>query len=420
MAINLLDKYTVSKEEQELAEGAAITADESAQLAEDHATLRQEQETLVQDITNQSDDLATAQTAVDQLQEQNEAITEVAESGEMTPAAAAGFELARRAAVAPLGLDETTQTQVVDEAGLESMVVNQGVLALEQNQQIIVALEGAIGDIISSLKNKFSGFVETIAESIRVNPKRIAEARAILKNVSEDEFKAKLASIPKDAAIRKFIDEGKFISIQEVCDKISALYHANEELAESFLETSKKKRTAATILTFFFVQFLFVPTIVYRCFTDPKTNVDGAVLTQYEKWVKTYSKLLDNLTIGTITYRVSVQDKYAVKFDRSENKKYLGSVSDSASNFNKALNIGTFNAIQQEVLKDYDRSQKLKLDDLSADVDNAEITPEARKIGQKVISALRENVKIIVHLYNDAEDLIEAYTNFALSFKKDN
>ena len=191
MAINLLNKYTVSKEEQVLEEAAEITADESAQLAEDHATLREEQDNLVQDVESTSDDIETAQTAVDQLQEQNEAITEVAESGEMTSAAAAGFELARKATLSPLGLDEETQAQAVDEAGLESMVNNKGVVALEQNQQIIVALEGAIGDAFASFKKKAGEFLFRVGKMLSVLDKRYKEAYKVLKETSDEEFKSR-------------------------------------------------------------------------------------------------------------------------------------------------------------------------------------------------------------------------------------
>ena len=392
MAINLLNKYTVSKEEQVLEEAAKITADESAQLAEDHATLREEQDNLVQDVENTSDDIETAQTAVDQLQEQNEAITEVAESGEMTPAAAAGFELARRATLAPLGLDEETQTQAVDEAGLESMVNNKGVVALEQNQQIIVALEGAIGDAFANFKKKAGEFLFRVGKMLSVLDKRYKEAYKVLKETSDEEFNAKVEKLSNTSGLRNYLDNGRLVEIKTLTKAFDGFFNDSSELMVLFERTYTE----------------------YAKASDGLAKID-------EKFVGDVNQILDRLVknstdihFGNVHYNLTKTEN-GLKVERKQTAKYTGQVSFTRQNLMDALNTGSvFESIYKAIknfFNDYEKSLKL----VEANTDNKTTFGY-----QPTLNSLRVIGKTLVQAYNDLEAMREDYINFAMSFKKDN
>nr|DAN24789.1 MAG TPA: hypothetical protein [Caudoviricetes sp.] len=401
MAINLLNKYTVSKEEQVLEEAAEITADESAQLAEDHATLREEQEALVQDVENTSDDIETAQTAVDQLQEQNEAITEVAESGEMTPAAAAGFELARRATLTPLGLDEETQTQAVDEAGLESMVNNKGVVALEQNQQIIVALEGAISDAFANFKKKAGAFLFRVGKMLSILNKRYKEAYKVLKETSDEEFNAKVEKLSNTSGLRNYLDNGKLVEIKPLTQAF-----------DTFLDESSN-----LVLLFERVYTEYV-----RASNDEKVAVNHSKLAQIdEQFIGDVSKILDRLVkhsadvqFGNIHYNFTKTEN-GLKAERKQGAKYAGPASFTRQNLLDALNMGALFENSYKFIKSFFDEYEKSLNLVETNTDN-----KAAFGYQPTLNSLRVIGKTVIQVYNDLEAMREDYINFAMSFKKDN
>jgi hypothetical protein len=401
MAINLLDKYTVSKEEQVLEEAAEITADESAQLAEDHATLREEQEALVQDVENTSDDIETAQTAVDQLQEQNEAITEVAESGEMTPAAAAGFELARRATLAPLGLDEETQTQAVDEAGLESMVNNKGVVALEQNQQIIVALEGAISDAFANFKKKAGAFLFRVGKMLSILNKRYKEAYKVLKETSDEEFNAKVEKLSNTSGLRNYLDNGKLVEIKPLTQAFDAFLDESSNLV---------------------LLFERVYTEYVRASNGEKVAVNHSKLAQIdEQFIGDVSKILDRLVkhsadvqFGNIHYNFTKTEN-GLKAERKQGAKYAGPASFTRQNLLDALNMGALFENSYKFIKSFFDEYEKSLNLVETNTDN-----KAAFGYQPTLNSLRVIGKTVIQVYNDLEAMREDYINFAMSFKKDN
>lgn len=401
MAINLLNKYTVSKEEQVLEEAAEITADESAQLAEDHATLREEQDALVQDVESTSDDIETAQTAVDQLQEQNEAITEVAESGEMTPAAAAGFELARRATLAPLGLDEETQTQAVDEAGLESMVNNKGVVALEQNQQIIVALEGAISDAFANFKKKAGAFLFRVGKMLSILNKRYKEAYKVLKETSDEEFNAKVEKLSNTSGLRNYLDNGKLVEIKPLTQAFDAFLDESSNLV---------------------LLFERVYTEYVRASNGEKVAVNHSKLAQIdEQFIGDVSKILDNLVkhstdvqFGNIHYNFTKTEN-GLKAERKQGAKYAGPASFTRQNLLDALNMGALFENSYKFIKSFFDEYEKSLNLVETNTDN-----KAAFGYQPTLNSLRVIGKTVIQVYNDLEAMREDYINFALSFKKDN
>nr|DAX21003.1 MAG TPA: hypothetical protein [Caudoviricetes sp.] len=401
MAINLLNKYTVSKEEQVLEEAAEITADESAQLAEDHATLREEQDTLAQDVETTSDDIETAQTAVDQLQEQNETITEVAESGEMTPAAAAGFELARRATLAPLGLDEETQTQAVDEAGLESMVNNKGVVALEQNQQIIVALEGAISDAFANFKKKAGAFLFRVGKMLSILNKRYKEAYKVLKETSDEEFNAKVEKLSNTSGLRNYLDNGKLVEIKPLTQAFDAFLDESSNLV---------------------LLFERVYTEYVRASNGEKVAVNHSKLAQIdEQFIGDVSKILDRLVkhsadvqFGNIHYNFTKTEN-GLKAERKQGAKYAGPASFTRQNLLDALNMGALFENSYKFIKSFFDEYEKSLNLVETNTDN-----KAAFGYQPTLNSLRVIGKTVIQVYNDLEAMREDYINFALSFKKDN
>lgn len=401
MAINLLNKYTVSKEEQVLEEAAEITADESAQLAEDHATLREEQDNLVQDVESTSNDIETAQTAVDQLEEQNEVITEVAESGEMTPAAAAGFELARRATLAPLGLDAETQAQAVDEAGLESMVANKGIVALEQNQRIIVALEGVISDALASFKKKAAEFLSTVAALLSVSDKRYKEAFKVLTETSDEEFNAKLEDLSSTTTLRNYLDNGNLVDTKPLIAAFDEFFKEGASLTALFESTYNESLAAAK---------------------DEDAEAKQSKVAEIdEKFVGEVNNILDRLVknstdihFGNIHYFLTKTEN-GLEVERKQTTKYTGQVSFTRQNLLDALDMGSMFENLYKSSKEFFDGYEKSLDLVEADKDD-----EAAFDYQSTLNSLRVVGQTIIQAYNDLEALREDYIDFALSFKKDN
>ena len=94
-----------------------------------------------------------------ELENQNDTVREILEQdGEITPATAAVLEVARRTAAAGLGLDpDTDGKDLVDVAGLESLVATKSVVALEE-------AEKASKSLWEKIKALWNAFVAKVGE----------------------------------------------------------------------------------------------------------------------------------------------------------------------------------------------------------------------------------------------------------------
>lgn len=146
----LKQAYTL---EQEVVEDVIEpTGEEFAEVDAETETTRQEAEAM-------GEELDRAVAVHKELENQNDTVREILEQdGEITPATAAVLEVARRTAAAGLGLDpDTDGKDLVDTAGLESLVATKSVVALEE-------AEKASKSLWEKIKALWNAFIAKVSE----------------------------------------------------------------------------------------------------------------------------------------------------------------------------------------------------------------------------------------------------------------
>lgn len=397
---SLLDKYTLSLEEQILAEAAEITPEESEQLAEDHATLREDQEQLTADIVETADDINTAETAVDNLEQQNEIIEAAVASGQMNGAVAAQSEVARRLAVAPLGLDTETTETVVDSEALESMAFG-GALALEQNQQVIVALEGAISDVFKIFLSKINEVITRIEKATNIIAKRYKEAYAVVKSVSDEEFAAKVEKLTAKSDIAKYLDNGKPVDLEKVI-KSTQPYHGYVYEVEKALKKQFK------YINEFSIGGMAINAV--NALLREK-GVTKYVHDRVQEENKAFANKLASVSFGAITYKSTMKDG-AINFSRDVSKEH-SSPSFTRKEFLDAINVGLIQNWNKSIIHDTLTQVSKIVEEMVATTD----TYGTQMFGD-FITSLRSLATSVAQMANDVEAMASTYVNFALSFKK--
>lgn len=189
MSTTYLSKFLSIESEDVLAEAAEDVTDvEAVEAAEEAESARQEAEAI-------GDEIVRAGEVTEQLETQNEAITNIVEqTGGLSEEAATGFDLARRATVAGLGLDpdEGVGAEVVDQAGLESMVVNRGLVSLEANQQAQSGIWATIKKLWNKFVEKCKAAFKWFIRLFSFVDKKYKQALFAVKDMSEEEYKAKM------------------------------------------------------------------------------------------------------------------------------------------------------------------------------------------------------------------------------------
>lgn len=181
--------------EQEVldAENQIQSEDEAVEVAGEVEAARQEAEAMGSEIQRSS-------AVLNEVDNQNQAIRAIVEkNGELTPEAAAGFEVARRTAVAGLGLDPESEAAqgVVDEAGLESMVLGRGVLALEEAEKTSENLWTKIKKIWEAFVARCKEFWRWLMKLTNFVDKRYKEAYNKVRAMSDEEFNTKVEALKK-------------------------------------------------------------------------------------------------------------------------------------------------------------------------------------------------------------------------------
>lgn len=189
MSTTYLSKFLSIESEDVLAEPAEDVTDvEAVEAAEQAEEARQEAEAI-------GDEIVRSGEVTEQLETQNEAITNIVEqTGGLTEEAATGFDLARRATVAGLGLDpdEGVGKEVVDQAGLESMVINRGMLSLEANQQAQSGIWATIKKLWQKFVEKCKAAFKWFIRLFSFVDKKYKQALFAVKDMSEEDYKAKM------------------------------------------------------------------------------------------------------------------------------------------------------------------------------------------------------------------------------------
>lgn len=145
-------KQAYALEQEVLEEVVEPTGEEFVEVDAETETTRQEAEAM-------GEELDRAVAVHKELENQNDTVREILEQdGEITPATAAVLEVARRTAAAGLGLDPDQEgKELVDVAGLESLVATKSVVALEE-------AEKASKSLWEKIKALWNAFVAKVGE----------------------------------------------------------------------------------------------------------------------------------------------------------------------------------------------------------------------------------------------------------------
>ena len=143
-------KQAYALEQDVVEEVVEPTGEELVEVDAETETTRQEAEAM-------GEELDRAVAVHNELENQNDTVREILkQDGEVTPATAAVLEVARRTAAAGLGLDPDEEgKELVDAAGLESLVATKSVVALEEAEKASKSL----WEKIKALWNAFIGKV---------------------------------------------------------------------------------------------------------------------------------------------------------------------------------------------------------------------------------------------------------------------
>ena len=146
-------KQAYALEQEVLEEVVEPTGEKLAEVDAETETARQEAEAM-------GEELDRAVAVHKELENQNDTVREILEQdGEITPATAAVLEVARRTAAAGLGLDPDQEgKELVDAAGLESLVATKSVVALEEAEKASKSLWEKIKALWNAFLAKMSEF----------------------------------------------------------------------------------------------------------------------------------------------------------------------------------------------------------------------------------------------------------------------
>lgn len=208
-------------------EDDTVTVDDEVQVAEAMG----EANAVRQEIENTADDIEKADTVANELELQNDAMAGMAEEngGVIPEQAAAGFELARRAAVAAVGVDPDSEEgeEAVDAAGLESY--SKGLISLEEAQEKNKGFLQKIKDsVIAAWKwivEKVKAFLRWVGKITNILPKKFRESYNLIKDMEDKAFDEALDKYTstdegKEKAAR-LMANGKLVDIGDVTSDVS-------------------------------------------------------------------------------------------------------------------------------------------------------------------------------------------------------
>ena len=372
--MNLLNKYAISKEDEDVMENVELSE-------------------VAAQVNNDNEVADKVSTALNQLREQNEVIRNVAEKEEMTEAAAVGFALARQAAVAPLNLQEAEQTEVVDEAGLESMVSTKGLVALEANERIVLALEGVIIDTLKNIWSKVKEFFNRLGKMISIINTEYKKAYNVLKKVPDEEFNEAVKDLPSTSAIRNYLTaNGNLAEIKEFTKQGEVVIDAAGDIWDMFQD---------------------------EIHMDSEGHYRGMSYTQFDaKFIDKMNRILSKnfsdaktLDLGKKKFKVTYRDeKFSLEVDTKD--KFKGEAKFTKQQLLDALNMGWF---FEECYRSYKKYYK---DDAVYDLEKTLAQTRYKPIGyQTAVTTVRDLLNSVIRMLDELNELRQDYNNFALSFE---
>ena len=176
-------KQAYALEQEVVEEVTEVDGDELIETVEETEVARQESESLGAEVER-------AIAVHDEIENQNDTLEEIIEQqGEVTPEVAAVVEVARRTAAAGLGLNPDEEgEELVDAAGLESMVATKSVVALEDAKETARKLWEKIKALWEAFVKRASDFWNWLVKLVRFTDKKYKQAIAVVKAVSDEDF----------------------------------------------------------------------------------------------------------------------------------------------------------------------------------------------------------------------------------------
>lgn len=246
--------------EQEVVEDVVEpTGEEFAEVDAETETTRQEAEAM-------GEELDRAVAVHKELENQNDTVREILEQdGEITPATAAVLEVARRTAAAGLGLDPDEEgKELVDAAGLESLVATKSVVALEEAEKASKSLWEKIKALWAAFISKVGEFWNWLTKLLDFFSNKNKALANKLKAMDKESFEKALSvlnerlseKIKESGNSRKAYDQhnrsdfaafdknGKIVDIEsEVSKALSKLVIVNKKF-DSLADQAKKVLSA--------------------------------------------------------------------------------------------------------------------------------------------------------------------------------
>lgn len=221
-------------------------------------------------------DASRAEEIAEVVEQQNEAIRQhIKEGGEITPFDAALIESSRRIAAAALGGDDEVTEEIVDEAGLEAMVANVGVVSLEESEgwvaKISAGARKAYDWVLNLLKKFYKFMYETIMRRNQDATKKLVALKEVLEKTPNLGNEIPAVKILESSAVRAFDSSGKLVDLE-------SLFKDTVEAAESVYTSAKaalKAKSQTTVAGTFseFAHKYNGKSIGYRTYTVGVTDV---------------------------------------------------------------------------------------------------------------------------------------------------
>ena len=253
-------KQAYALEQEVLEEVVEPTGEEFVEVDAETEATRQEAEAM-------GEELDRAVAVHNELENQNDTVREILEQdGEITPATAAVLEVARRTAAAGLGLDPDEEgKELVDAAGLESLVATKSVVALEEAEKAskslwekikalwnaFVAKVGEFWNWLTKLLDFFSNKNKALANKLKAMDKEAFEkALGILNEKLKYQGSAKALKDEngewtgvhafKRSDFAAFTKDGKVMDIDGIVSKTLSVLDSVNKNFNSSVEKAKK------------------------------------------------------------------------------------------------------------------------------------------------------------------------------------
>ena len=281
-------KQAYALEQEVLEDVVEPTGEELVEVDTETETTRQEAEAM-------GEELDRAVAVHKELENQNDTVREILEQdGEITPATAAVLEVARRTAAAGLGLDpDTDGKELVDAAGLESLVATKSVVALEEAEKAskslwekikalwnaFVAKVGEFWNWLTKLLDFFSNKNKALANKLKAMGKEdfdkgLEKLNKELKEIGGKELSEKRDYGFKSSDFTAFDSEGKILDFnKDLLSAIKILDSVDSELDASIKDAKESLKTTQE-----HEGFLLLGRALNKHFTPKEINIGNAEL----------------------------------------------------------------------------------------------------------------------------------------------